>query len=276
MLSINLGPFALSTSNLVLLLAALVALTTGYLIGRRQQSGGIGHVLSDMMLLGLLAARIVFVAIWFDIYRHVPWSILDIRDGGFTPWAAIVTALLVAAWHGSRREALRKQLILGLAAGIVSWGLMFGFLRLLQSPDLPKVALTTLTGESMDLAALAGGKPMVVNLWATWCPPCRQEMPVLANAQKQEADMSFVFVNQGEYAQKVQNYLLASQLSLANVALDPGSHLGREIGSMSLPITLFYDASGHMVDTHVGALSPASLAAKLMRLRAPADNSAKH
>uniref|UniRef100_UPI0025FEB762 TlpA family protein disulfide reductase n=1 Tax=Polaromonas sp. UBA4122 TaxID=1947074 RepID=UPI0025FEB762 len=190
-------------------------------------------------------------------------------------WAGMVAALLVAIWHGWRRAASRKPLILGLAAGALVWGGMFGALRMLERPVLPKVSLTTLAGEPADLAALAAGKPMVVNLWASWCPPCRREMPVLAAAQQQETGVRFVFVNQGEDGATAQHYLSASRLDLANVLLDPGAHLGREVGSAGLPTTLFYDANGRLVDTQLGGLSPASLASKLKRLRTPTDLSSK-
>jgi thiol-disulfide isomerase/thioredoxin len=110
---------------------------------------------------------------------------------------------------------------------------------------------------------------MVVNLWATWCPPCRREMPVLAAAQKQETGVSFVFVNQGEEGSTAQRYLNIEKLDLANVLLDPGARLGREVGSGSLPTTLFYDTNGRLVDTHLGQLSAASLASKLSKIRTP-------
>ena len=274
MLSVNLGPFALSSSVLLLLAAGLVAAGVGYLIGRRQQIG-IGNTLSDMLIAAVLVARIAFVARWFDTYRSAPWSMLDIRDGGFTPWAGVAAALLVAIWRGWRRPALRKPLIVGLAAGALVWGALFGALRMTEQPALPKLALTTLDGAPTDLAALADGKPMVVNLWASWCPPCRREMPVLAAAQKRESGVRFVFVNQGEDGATAQRYLSAGQLDLANVLLDPGAGLGREVGSGMLPTTLFYDANGRLVDTHLGELSAASLASKLSPLRASASAAGK-
>ena len=270
-MTVNLGPRAVPINQLVLMIALLVALGVGYLVGRRQKMGGIGNVLTDTLIVALLVARIVFVATWFEIYRTSPWSIFDIRDGGFTPWAGLAAALLVAIWHGQRRVALRKPLILGLAAGVLVWSGMFAVLRLIERPIRPSVPLTALAGEPTDLAVLAVGKPMVVNLWASWCPPCRREMPVLAAAQKQEPGVSFVFVNQGEDGVTAQHYLAASRLDLANVLLDIGARLGHEVGSMSLPTTLFYDASGRLVDTHLGELSPASLASKLKRLSKPTE-----
>ncbi|MGH8856429.1 MAG: redoxin family protein [Polaromonas sp.] len=230
-----------------------------------------------MMIVALLVARIAFVTIWFDTYRSTPWSILDIRDGGFTPWAGIGAAFMVAIWRGWRRPALRKPLILGLAAGALAWGAMSGALRMMEKekPVLPTVPLTTLVGEPADLAGLAAGKPMVVNLWASWCPPCRREMPVLAAAQQQETGVRFVFANQGEDGATAQHYLSASRLDLANVLLDPGTALGKAVGSRALPTTLFYDINGRLVDTHLGELSAASLASKLKQIHAPTHVLAK-
>ncbi|WP_298218325.1 TlpA disulfide reductase family protein [Halothiobacillus sp.] len=265
MLSVNIGPFALSVSLLMLLAAGLVAAGAGYLVGRRQKIG-IGSTLLDMVLAGGLVARIAFVAFWFDSYRSAPWSMLDIRDGGFMIWPGIVVALLVAIWRGWRHPVLRKPLVVGLAAGALVWGALFGTLRMTQQPTLPTLSLTTLAGEPIKLAALATDKPMVVNLWASWCPPCRREMPVLAAAQQQYTDVTFVFVNQGEDGSTVQRFLNTAQLDLANVWLDPDSALGREIGSGALPTTLFYDASGRLVDAHLGELSAASLTSKLSQL----------
>lgn len=264
MLNVNLGPFAVQVSHLLVLAATLVAAGVGHLVGRRQHTG-IGNVLLDMLWAALLAARIAFVAIWFDVYRSAPWSMLDIRDGGFTPWAGLAAALLVALWRGWRCAALREPLVWGLAAGALAWGVMSGAADTLN-PRLPSVPLKTLAGEPTDLAAMAKGKPMVVNLWATWCPPCRREMPVLAAAQQQESGVTFVFANQGEGAAVAQRYLSTAELSLSNVLLDSGAALGHAIGSTALPTTLFYDASGRLADTHLGELSAASLASKLKPL----------
>jgi thiol-disulfide isomerase/thioredoxin len=266
MLTVNLGPLSVPLTLLLLMVALLVAAQVGHVIGRAQKTG-IVNILSDMLIAAVLTARIAFVVLWFDTYRSAPWSMLDIRDGGFSAWAGMGAALLVALWRGWRMPAVRKPLMLGLAAGVLVWGAtMYVGQHLTQNPTLPTESLTTLAGSPTDLAEQAGGLPMVVNLWATWCPPCRREMPVLAAAQKRETGVRFVFVNQGEDRATAQRYLNDSQLDLANVLLDPGSHLGRAVGSGSLPTTLFYDASGDLVDTHLGAVSAASLASKLNHL----------
>ena len=273
MLNVNVGPFAVQVSHVLVLASLLVAAAVGHLVGRPKQTG-VGNVLVDMLWAALLAGRIAFVAIWFETYRNAPWSIFDIRDGGFTPWAGLVAALLVAIWRGWRRAALRAPLIWGLTAGVLAWAAMSGAADTLN-PSVPTVALKTLAGEPINLAAMAKGKPMVVNLWASWCPPCRREMPVLAAAQRQEADVRFVFVNQGEGATTAQRYLSGGALSLSNVLLDSGAELGRVVGSTALPTTLFYDANGWLVDTHLGELSAASLASKLIQLRTRTDISTR-
>ena len=267
MLSMNIGPVALPMGMVSLLVAGVVAAGVGHWVGRRTQTGIVNN-LSDMLIAAVLAARIGFVAAWFELYRATPWSMLDIRDGGFMLWPGVVAGLLVALWQGWRHRLLRKPLAAGLAAGALVWGAFFAATTPTAQPALPAAALSTLAGEPANLTALAGGKPMVVNLWASWCPPCRREMPVLAAAQQHETGVTFVFVNQGEDAATVERYLGAGQLVLDHVLLDPETELGREVGSGSLPTTLFYDAAGRRVDTHLGELSAASLASKLKPLRA--------
>jgi thiol-disulfide isomerase/thioredoxin len=266
MLTVNLGPLSMPIAVILASVAVLVAAGVGIQVGRAQKAG-IAYVLTDMLLAGMLVARVAFITIWFDAYRIAPWSMLDIRDGGFSPWAGMAAALLVAIWHGWRRAAVRKPLALGLTAGALVWGGTFTAIRMMQNTTLPAVPLTTLAGEPADLAQLAAGKPLVVNMWATWCPPCRRELPTLAAAQKQEAGVRFVFADQGEDARTVQRYLSAASLELDNVVLDAGAGMGREVGSGGLPTTLFYDSNGRLVDTHMGQLTAGSLASKLDRLR---------
>lgn len=272
-MNVTVGPLAFQTSHLLLLVSMLVAGIVGRMVGRTQRLG-IGNVLIDMLLAAMLAARIVFVVIWFDQYRDAPWTAIDIRDGGFNSWAGIAAGVAVALWHVSRRPELRKPLSMGLLAGSLAWALSGapGMLGMHAQMALPAVELKTLAGGTTNLAALSHGKPMVVNLWATWCPPCRREMPVLAEAQQRETAVTFVFVSQGDDAAKVQRYLSGSQLKLENVLIDAGSELGLAIGSTALPTSLFYDASGHLVNSHVGALSTATLADKMAALHLQKSN----
>lgn len=264
--SVSLGPLSIQVSHLVALAALLVAAGVGRLCGRRQPTG-IGHVLYTMVWVGLLAARVAFVATWWDLYRTDLWSMANIRDGGFSLWPGLAAAGLVAAWHGWRGTVRRQPLILGLAAGAVTWAALSGAVGTFSKPTVPTVVLITLAGQPVDLTTLAKGQPLVVNLWASWCPPCRREMPVLAAAQQREPGVTFVFANQAEDAGTALRYLGTHAFTLANVVFDPRAELGRAVGSTGLPTTLFYDASGRLVNAHLGELSPASLASQLHALR---------
>jgi thiol-disulfide isomerase/thioredoxin len=142
--------------------------------------------------------------------------------------------------------------------------------------EVPDVELARLEGGTVRLHALAG-KPLVLNLWATWCPPCRRELPALAAAQAQHTDVTFVFANQGEAAAAVGRHLRDSALALHNVVLDPNSRVSQATGARGLPTTLFFDARGRLVDVHVGELTRAGLAQKLQHFAsAPAPAAATH
>lgn len=133
----------------------------------------------------------------------------------------------------------------------------------------PEVSMERAPGETVTLAevlAASKGKRVLVNLWATWCPPCQREMPVLQKAQAARPDVHFVFVNQGESAQQVAAYLARSGLQLRNVLLDAKGDAGTALGHRALPTTLFFDAEGRLVDTRLGELSEASLAERLANL----------
>ncbi len=264
----HLGPLAIQTEHAFLAFAMLIAMGVGHVVGRAQRIG-IAEVLIDMLLVAMLAARIAFVIAWFDKYQMHPWSMLDIRDGGFTPWAGWVATFLYACWRFWRSPVLRRPLAWGLVSGILMWGALTTGLASTTKPEtpIPALPLKTLDGKATTLASLAQGKPSVINLWATWCPPCRREMPVLAQAQAFETDITFVFVNQGEDQDKVREYLRKSSLQLTNMLLDTGNSAARSLGSDALPTTFFFDAQGTLVATHTGALSEASLAAKLEQIR---------
>jgi thiol-disulfide isomerase/thioredoxin len=137
-----------------------------------------------------------------------------------------------------------------------------------QARELPATVLTELNrAAKVDLAHAARGRPVVVNLWASWCGPCRQEMPMLAAAKQRESAVRFPFVNQGESESAVRAYLTDQGLPLREVLLDAGSKLGPAVGSRGLPATLFYDAQGRQVDAHLAVLNAAALESRLRQLR---------
>lgn len=267
MLTVSLGPLAVPTSRLIMLAALAVALLVGILLGRKRGVATTDSLINSF-LVGLLVARAAFVVAYFDYYQGDLLSMIDIRDGGFLLVPGIIAAVIAALWQGWRRPSLRRPLSAAVLAGAGVWGLTMGALAAMEAsrPGLPAESFQRLGGDFVTLDNLgptAEGKPRVVNLWATWCPPCRREMPVLQAAQTRETDVEFVFANQGEPPGLVRDYLEQENLELENVLMDPLTELGRITGSRALPTTLFYDADGRLVDHHLGELSEASLKQKL-------------
>jgi thiol-disulfide isomerase/thioredoxin len=124
------------------------------------------------------------------------------------------------------------------------------------------LAVQRIDGAPAALSAFHG-KPTVINLWASWCPPCRREMPAFAKAQASNPDVNFVFLNQGEAPPDVAQFLAQHAPALRNVLLDPAGEASRKLSNRGLPATLFLDAQGRLVDLRVGELSTASLAQRL-------------
>lgn len=272
MLSVSLGPLALPVLPLVLMLAVWVAASLARRVAPPAFSSSAENWVWSAAGLGLLAARLAHVVRYADAYIAAPWALVDVRDGGWLAPVGWAVAGLWLAWRGWRQPVMRRALMMAALGGCLIWTAGLAMLWVADDTptqqQVPDVMLTELSGaDTISLPQLIAGKPTVVNLWATWCGPCRAEMPTLAAAQQNTPEVSFVFVNQGEPPATVAAYLQRSGLTLANVWLDPTSRLGPAAGSRGLPTTLFFDATGQRVDAHFGMLNAAALRVQLARLR---------
>ena len=265
--SITIGPFAFPVGALLLFGASFIALIIGRRLGR-ERGAAIEMHLWKILIAGVLGARLAFVGRYWEKYKDTPLGIIDIRDGGFFAIAGLIAALAMAAWLAMRERAGRKPLLLAALAGLLVWigGMAASLLFYTGTPDLPELTLTRLDGSRIEMKSFAG-KPVVLNLWATWCPPCRREMSALRDAQINNPDIVFVFANQGEAAATVRGYLDRERLSIDNILLDMDRQTARETGSPALPTTLFFDADGRLVNRRIGELSAATLAQRMESLR---------
>ena len=111
-----------------------------------------------------------------------------------------------------------------------------------QGEEAPAAKLTDLAGRPAALATFRG-KPVLVNLWATWCAPCVAEMPTLDKAAGRVAT---AVVNQGEDATKVRPFLARAALTHVRPLLDHDMAISLGLGA-NLPTTILYDAAGKEV-----------------------------
>jgi peroxiredoxin len=124
------------------------------------------------------------------------------------------------------------------------------------------VALPDVKGQEQALAQWKG-KVLVVNFWATWCAPCREEMPEFVNAQRELGGRGLQFVGIAiDQPDKVQEF--AAEIGLNYPALIGGygaielsKTLGNRIGA--LPFTIIIDRSGRIAHTQLGPLRDATL-----------------
>lgn len=126
----------------------------------------------------------------------------------------------------------------------------------------PDFTLTGLDGATFTLSDLRG-QPVVLNFWATWCPPCRAEMPELqAASTRLDGEVAIVGVNQGESAEQVAGFVQPLGFTFP-MPLDERMDVSRQYLVRNLPTTFFIDRDGIVRYTQVGPLTEATLAQRL-------------
>ena len=110
--------------------------------------------------------------------------------------------------------------------------------------------LTDLQGKSWTLQALRG-KVVLVNFWATWCQPCRKEMPDLDTLYKRFKDQGFVILGvSDEEVEKVRQLLSERNVSYP-ILLDPGRKVNEVFRIEGIPKSFVYDRDGKLVSQSI-------------------------
>lgn len=274
--SLQIGPLVVPYT--LMLIAAAVFF--GNIIAKRVDKGTektIENHFFKILIVAALAARIAFVIQYRSAYLSHPLDILDIRDGGWNALAGVIAAwayaLLLLMW----KPYLRKPLLLVMSGSSLVWiagTIALAMLTKDQFP-IPDLKLHSVNGDEVYLAKF-NGKPTVINLWATWCPPCRREMPVFEKAQQQNPDINFVFINQGESQLQVEQFLTSNHLMMRNVLMDASGAAGKKFEVKGMPSTYFFDANGKLVDSRLGEVSHATLLEKLQKINSQANSEKKN
>lgn len=258
------GPFLLPPAVFSFLVGLIVLMVMGGLLKK------FIHPRFDtwtglMSVAAFVAARIGFVFRHWETYQHNPLRILYIWQGGFELSWAIVAAFLTVFFL---RPWLHRVIALGaLAISSIVIFLVFSITAKPNVQDLPDIQLASLNHNNYVNLSSYADELLVINLWATWCGPCRREMPVLKQAISDYPDIQFYFINQGESEQLVSQYLNEESLSsIANeVLMDSHYEVSDYYQTLGTPVTLFFNKNS-LKAKHVGEISAELLTDRLRQL----------
>ena len=184
--------------------------------------------------------------------------------------ALLVIGARLAVADPNLRRFEAGALAVGVLVGVLAYTSVIGIVRLDLAPGsvrvgdpVPAFALRTLGGSEVAFADVRG-RVVVLNFWATWCPPCRREMPALNAVHRSYAgnDVAVIGVDVGERAEVVERFLERTPVDY-QIWIDPsrgdGGDRANELlgrfGGVGLPTTVFIDQDGIVRKIRVGELS---------------------
>lgn len=251
--AIAIGPLVFSSERLTAILSLGLMVALAELLARRVDRRFSGWGWWGVIVFAV-TARLGHVLQHMPAFADNPLRALAFWQGGFHVTNGVIGLIVFTLiWFRGQGRLLRWALLPGgAAAGLALW---MG----LSAPGLPPTALPSnsypvLDGPDLVPASLTG-QPVVVNLWATWCPPCRREMPMLAQVARARDDVVFLFVNQREDERIVRNYIQIAGVAPPNMLLDRAGFFARHYATLGLPVTMFVGRDGVLRALHVGEIS---------------------
>ncbi|RDD68497.1 MULTISPECIES: TlpA disulfide reductase family protein [Paracoccus] len=254
--AVSIGPLVFDGARFAAIVGLLLFFVVTEIMARLQKSDA-SRWAGFAVLVWIVAARMGFVVANWPSFADHPLDAIKLWQGGFLPaagWAGGSAVFLLALLRRARGAVL--PLALGSAAALVGHQAVIATLTR-PAVTIPDMQLIALDGRGVHL----GGRdwPVVLNLWATWCPPCRREMPMMTELAAKTPGVDFVFANQGEEAEQVVAFLKAEGLPAEGMIRDPRHRLMGALNAVGLPSTLVFDAKGRLVAAHTGEISRAAL-----------------
>lgn len=310
--AITLGPLLLPTLRVgvvgALLLAIIVAGVLARWIG--VPSRWVRGVADFSVLFGLLGARLGFVIMHWSAYAEQPWTALYLWQPGYSPWVGVAAGTAYGAWRIVRLESTRLRHATPLLAGFSCAAVLVAAIHVglrwpvdnelvlrpasrVGGPTLqavlgkgtreratgdrvPAFSMQDLQGRPVAYADLAD-RVVVLNFWATWCGPCRREIPLLGkiHARYADAGATVLGVTVGESAETVIPFLEEFDVDYP-VWVDPpdravSTELLERFGVVGFPTTFFIDRRGVIRDVYVGELALAPVTVRVEALLRQGD-----
>jgi cytochrome c biogenesis protein CcmG/thiol:disulfide interchange protein DsbE len=175
-------------------------------------------------------------------------AMLHLRRRGFPTWFALMALLWMAASCGrSAPDGVTPDANVGpLARNAVSAPLLPTHVAELPAFDVDAFR---------ELLTQLRGTPVVVNVWAAWCGPCKTEAPLLADASHAYGDrVQFLGVDILDSLDGARGFIAEHGLEYPSV-FDPSGSIRDSLGMVGQPVTVFYDADGNVASSYPGELS---------------------
>ena len=176
-------------------------------------------------------------------------------------------------FQGTRRQLVQPSIFLLVLAvlALLAYGVIATDRGPLSGGPAPNFTLTLFDGGQLSLSELRG-QVVVINFWASWCPPCRDEAPVLERAWRSYHDrgVTFVGVDYMDTEPAARAYIEEFGITYPN-GPDLGSRIARDYRIKGVPETFFITPQGEIAEVFIGPLSEARLAAILERLLAASN-----
>ena len=156
------------------------------------------------------------------------------------------------------RPALKFLIVLALAAGAAACAAEEGYRPLKAGDPAPSYAAPRLDGDTVSLASLRGG-PILLNLWATWCAPCREEMPGLQTLHERYHARGLDVIGASTDARGAEDAVRAfvKEFGITFTILhDADESASRIFRTNGLPETFLIDANGKIAHRWIGRFEP--------------------
>ncbi|WOI57958.1 TlpA disulfide reductase family protein [Palleronia sp. LCG004] len=259
MSAVQIGPLLFDGDRFAAIMAALAFAIVAGLVARWRGA--------DVPVFGLLIAWVVFARIGFvvenwETFSQHPFEIFAVWQGGFSVRTGTIGLLGTALVFAIRRSGMVAPVISGTLAAAFAGAITPFLIASDGGSGLPDTPFLAYEGPPVVLSERAG-RPLAINLWATWCPPCRREMPMMMDVASRAEGVDVVFANQAETPPRIAGFLDDVDLPGEGILLDPEGDLLGGLGAMGLPTTLFYDADGRLVAAHTGEISRAEFTSRL-------------
>ena len=225
---------------------------------------------------GVVGARLGFVLMTWSAFRSAPWTALYFWQPGYLPYSGLLFGGVYALWRIRKRPVKERRSyvrVLGggyavgavLAVAVLGTMNMFTGSQVMRAGDrVPDFTLVDLSGDTVRFSDLEG-QAVVLNFWATWCPPCRREMPLLDAIHKEyeSRGLSVVGIDVGEDRGAVRRYVESIGVAYPiwvdapnrQTGIDSTQSIHGRFGGVGLPTTVFVDRGGIVRDRHLGELN---------------------